>query len=181
MNLTEKTLSSVNAFDGHILHLCVDTVELPDGQTATRKFIKHPGGVAVVALTEDRQVLLVRQYRYPYGEVVTEIPAGKRDSGEDPLTTGRRELEEETGYTADTYTSLGTLYPSPGYVDEVIYLYLATGLHPTAAHPDADEFLEVERRPIEELVSDILEGKIPDAKTQTAVLKTYLLLKQKGG
>ena len=181
MNLTEKTLSASTVFQGKVLHLHVDTVELPNGHTSTREVVGHPGGVAVVALTEDRHVLLVRQYRYPYGEVVTEIPAGKRDAGEEPLTTGRRELEEETGYVADSFTSLGTLYPTPGYCDEVIYLYLATDLHPATAHPDADEFLEVERRPIEDLVTDILEGKIPDAKTQTAVLKTYLLLQQKGG
>ncbi len=181
MELTEKTLSTSTAFEGTILHLRVDTVELPNGQTSRREVVEHPGGVAVVALTEDRQVLLVKQFRYPYKEIVTEIPAGKRDAGEEPLAAGRRELEEETGYTADTFTSLGMLYPSPGYCDEVIYLYLATGLHPTAAHPDADEFLEVERCPIDQLAADILAGKLPDAKTQTAVLKAYLLLQQKGG
>ncbi len=179
MDLAEKTLATTTGFQGRLLRLRVDTVALPDGQTATREVVEHPGGVAVVAVTDDRQVLLVRQYRYPYREAVTEIPAGKREKGENPLVTGKRELEEETGYVADCFTSLGTLYPTPGYCDEVIYLYLATGLHPTATHPDEDEFLEVERRPLDDLVADILAGKLPDAKTQAAVLKAYLLL-QKG-
>lgn len=135
----------------------------------------HPGGVGILALTEAEEVLLVRQFRYPYGEVVTEIPAGKREPGEDPLVTGKRELAEETGYRADSFTSLGTLYPTPGYCDEVIHLYLATGLHPVKAHPDADEFLEVDRIPLKELVTLVLEGKLPDAKTQIAVLKAWLL------
>lgn len=142
--------------------------------------MEHPGGVGIVALTEDRQVLLVKQYRYPYGEVLTEIPAGKRERGEDPLLTAKRELEEETGYTAASFEPLDTLYPSPGFCDEVIYLYLATDLHKTAPHPDEDEFLQVERQPLDTLVAEILAGRIPDAKTQTALLKTYLLLQQKG-
>ena len=132
--------------------------------------------MGVVALTDEGEVLLVKQYRYPYGEILTEIPAGKRDKGEEPLVTGMRELEEETGYRAACYTPLGTLYPTPGCCDEVVYLYLATGLTQSEAHPDADEFLDVERCPLEEMVQKVLAGEITDAKTQIGILKTKLLL-----
>lgn len=175
-NLIEKTIARSTAFQGCLLRLDVDQVELPDGNTAPREYIRHPGGVGIVALTEDNEVLLVRQYRYPYGEIITEIPAGKRDKGEDPLTTGMRELEEETGYRAATYTPLGTLYPTPGCCDEVVYLYLATGLTQSEAHPDEDEFVEVERCPLEEMVRRVMAGEITDAKTQIGILKTKLLL-----
>ncbi|MBQ8683124.1 MAG: NUDIX hydrolase [Clostridia bacterium] len=173
--LTEYTLSQSTAFQGRLLRLRVDEARLPDGTTANREVVMHPGGVGIIALTEEDEVLLVKQFRYPYGEIVTEIPAGKREPGEDPLVTGKRELAEETGFRADTFTPLGTLYPTPGYCDEVIYLYLATGLHPTEAHPDADEFLQVERMPLEALVKLALDGQLPDAKTQIAVLKVWLL------
>ena len=175
-NLIEKTKERSTAFQGCLLRLDVDTVILPDGKEGVREYIRHPGGVGVVALTEENQVLLVKQYRYPYGEVLTEIPAGKRDPGEEPLKTGMRELEEETGYRAAAYTPLGTLYPTPGCCDEVVYLYLATGLTAAEAHPDADEFLAVERCPLEELVKRVLAGEITDAKTQIGILKTKLLL-----
>lgn len=178
-DLTEKTIARSTVFQGCLLRLDVDRVELPDGNTAPREYIRHPGGVGVVALTENREVLLVRQYRYPYGAIVTEIPAGKRDPGEDPLTTGMRELEEETGYRAATYTPLGTLYPTPGCCDEVVYLYLATGLTKAEAHPDEDEFVEVEHCPLDEMVRRVMAGEIPDAKTQIGILKAKRLLDQK--
>ena len=176
MSLEEKRLRGEYQYRGRIISLRTDEALLPNGAVAGREVVEHPGGVGVVALTDDRQVLLVRQFRYPYGEILTEIPAGKRDPGEEPLTTGKRELEEETGYRAEHFRPLGVVYPSPGYCDEVIYLYLATGLHIAAAHPDEDEFLDVLQMPLKEAVRQVLEGRIPDAKTQVALLKTKALL-----
>ena len=173
MDLTEKPISRIEVFSGRILTMRVDRVQLPDGRESTRELVSHPGGVGVAALTDGGELLLVQQYRYPYGAVLTEIPAGKRDPGEEPLETGRRELEEETGYVADRYEPLGTVYPSPGYTDEVIHLYLATGLHKTAAHPDEGEFLHVLRCPLSRLVQQALAGELPDAKTQIAILKVW--------
>ena len=121
----------------------------------------------------------MRQFRYPYQEVVLELPAGKIDKGEEPLACGKRELTEETGASAQQYRSLGRLYPSPGYCGEVIHLFLATGLSFGRMNPDEDEFLEVERIPLEKAVQMMLDNEVPDAKTQVAVLKTWALL-QKG-
>lgn len=176
MKLTEQTLTSATAYQGNLLRFRLDTVRLPDGNEAAREIIEHPGGVGIVAVTDDRQVLLVRQYRHPYGEILTEIPAGKREAGEPPLETGKRELEEETGYRAEEFTYLGTVYPTPGYCAEVIHLYLATRLTATEAHPDSDEFLEVECRPLDVAVKQALNGEFPDAKTQIGLLKAHLLL-----
>ena len=130
-------------------------------------------------MTEDDELLFVRQFRYPYSEVVLELPAGKRTPGEDPLLCGQRELTEETGASAANYVSLGQLYPSPGYCDEVIYMYLATDLTFGESHPDEDEFLEVERIPLTKAVEMVMSGEIVDSKTQAAVLKTYLLAKER--
>lgn len=177
MELKEITKESRAVFSGCLLKVYADTAILPDGSEGTREYIRHPGGVGILALTAEREVLLVRQYRYPYGEVVTEIPAGKRDAGEDPLTTARRELEEETGMVADSWTPLGPMYPTPGYTDEVDYLFLATELQPTAAHPDADEFLDVVRVPLDTLLEQVMDNAIPDAKTQLALLKALKVLR----
>lgn len=179
MDLTEKTLTQTTAYQGRLLRFRLDTALLPNGNEASREVIEHPGGVGVVAVTDDREVLLVRQFRYPYGEILTEIPAGKKDPGEQPIETGKRELEEETGYQAENYISLGTVYPTPGYCDEVIHLFLATGLRKTHAHPDEDEFLEVEHRPLELAVKQALAGEFPDAKTQVGLLKAYILLNKR--
>ncbi len=173
-NLEEKTLSQTYHFKGRIINLRVDEALLPNGQTAGREVVEHPGGVCIAALTEKDELLFVRQFRYPYGEVLLELPAGKLDRGEDPLEAGKRELKEETGATAASYVSLGKLYPSPGYCGEVIHLYLATGLQYGEMSPDEDEFLEVERIPLDEAVRRVLANEIPDAKTQTAVLKVAM-------
>ncbi len=177
MNLYEKTVSQDVRFNGHIINLRVDNALLPNGNHATREVVEHPGGVCVAALTAEQELLFVRQFRYPYGEVLLELPAGKLDrDGEDPLEAGKRELREETGAVAENYRSLGKLYPSPGYCDEIIHLYLAQNLSFGESDPDEDEFLECERIPLNRAVEMVLQNEITDAKTQVAVLKVAALL-----
>ena len=177
MNLEEKQLSFDYKFKGRIINLRVDEALLPNGATATREVVEHNGGICVVPITENGEVLMVEQYRYPYGEVILEIPAGKRDGNEEPLEGGKRELREETGAVAENYTFLGELYPTPGYCGEVIYMYLATGLSFGETDPDEDEFLNVKKIPLEKAVEMIMKGEIKDAKTQTAILKVERMLK----
>ena len=175
--LRETQLTAQDIFHGQILHLRKDTVRLPNGGTAPRELIVHVGAVCVVPVTEDGQVYVERQFRYPLGQVITEIPAGKLDSDtEDILQAAKRELREETGLTADRWTELGLYYPAAAYSDEVITMYLAQGLHKGTQALDADEFLDVELLPMEQLIRDILEGKVPDGKTQAAVLKAARML-----
>ena len=176
--LTEEQVSSEEIYRGKIVHLFRDAVRLPNGKLATREVMRHPGAAAVVPLTRDGNVVLVRQYRYPFAQVMLEIPAGKLDPGEDPLACARRELTEETGYEAEEFVSLGVFYPSVAVMDEQIHLYLARGLTFRATNPDADEFLNVEQRPLKELVDLILQGGVPDGKTQAAVLKAWYLLQE---
>ncbi len=178
MNLTEIPLTQEAIYKGRIITLRVDKARLPNGSEATREVVEHPGGVCVAALTDDDCLLFVRQFRYPYGEVLLELPAGKLDRGEDPLEAGKRELAEETGASATDYESLGKLYPSPGYCGEIIHLYMARNLSFGAMHPDEDEFLEVEKIPLEEAVRMVVDNQIPDAKTQAAVLKVWAKLSQ---
>lgn len=173
MNLIEKTLSKNYVYKGKIINLRVDEAELPNGRKTKREVVEHHGGVCIAALTEKDELLFVRQFRYPYMEVLLELPAGKIDPGEDPLECGKRELKEETGTTAESYCSLGKLYPSPGYTGEIIYLYLAKGLSYGDLCPDDDEFLEVERIPLEKAAQMVLNNEITDAKTQIAVLKVF--------
>ena len=178
-NLREVKITSQEIFDGAIVHLFKDTVTLPNGNPATREVIRHIGAVAVVPVADDGKVIVERQFRYPLDQVITEIPAGKLDSfTEDRLAAAKRELEEETGYTADTWTALGDFHPTAAYCDEKITLYLATGLHQGERHLDEDEFLNVMAVPMEELVADIMAGRITDGKTQTAILKAHLALAQ---
>ena len=177
MNLEEKQLTKEYMYEGRIIKLRRDTALLPNGNTATREVVEHNGGVCVAALTDNNELLMVKQYRYPYSEVILEIPAGKRDSrDEDPLECGKRELKEETGATAKNFIFLGQLYPTPGYCEEIIWLYAATGLSFGETNPDEDEFLDVEKIPLDAVVQKIMSGEIKDAKTQTAVLKLKYLL-----
>lgn len=179
MNLEEKQLSAEYMYKGKIISLRRDKALLPNGNTATREVVEHNGGVCVAALTDNDEVLFVRQFRYPYMEIIPEIPAGKRDrADEDPLECGIRELKEETGATAEKFIPLGKLYPSPGYCGEIIWMYAATGLSYGEQNPDDDEFLTVEKIPLNKAVEMILSGEITDAKTQTAVLKLKVLKDQ---
>ncbi|MBQ7800640.1 MAG: NUDIX hydrolase [Oscillospiraceae bacterium] len=173
----EKTLSSKEVFDGKVIRVCHDSVELENGETALREVVYHNGGVCVLPLTDSGEVIFVKQFRYPYKEEVLELPAGKLNKGEDPFESAVRELREETGAEAKKYTSLGRLYPSPGYCGEIITMYLAEDLSFGEQSLDEDEFLDTIRIPFEKAVEMVLSGEIPDAKTQTAILKAKLMQK----
>ena len=177
MNLKEEQVKSDFLYDGRIIKLYNDEIRLPDGNKAYREYVKHPGGVCVVPLTENNEVMLVRQYRYVYGKEIIEIPAGKRDGkDEDTLVGAKRELKEELGIEAENFYFLGELYPTPGYTDEILFMYAATSLTFGETSPDEDEFIESEKIHIDTLVSMIMDGEIKDAKTVAAVLKTKKLL-----
>ena len=176
-NLTEVKTDSQEIFDGVILHVYKDTVQLPNGKPATREVIRHVGAVGVIPITEDGNVIVERQFRYPLNRVITEIPAGKLDSfTEDRLSAAKRELEEETGYTATEWIDMGDYYPAAAYCDERITLYLARGLSLGQRHLDEDEFLNFESVPLSQLVEDVMAGRITDGKTQVAILKAARIL-----
>ena len=145
-------------------------VSLPNGREAVRDVVRHPGAVAIVALTDDGRICLVRQYRTALGRVTIEIPAGKLDPGEDPLVCAKRELREETGMEADQMAFLTTIGTSVGFCDELIHIYMATGLRFVASNPDDDEFLNVDLVPLPELIDAVLDGRIEDCKTVTGAL-----------
>jgi len=175
-DLIEEAVSSEEIYKGKIVHLFCDTVRLPNGKEATREVIRHVGAAAVVPLTDEGNVILVRQYRYPFAQVMLEIPAGKLDIGEDPIDCAKRELIEETGYDAKELVYLGAFYPSVAMLNEVIHLFLAKNMTLCETNLDEDEFLHVEQRPLSEVVEKVMRGEIPDGKTQTAILKAYYLL-----
>ena len=175
MELKETFVSRQEIFHGRIVDLRVDTVRLPNGHLTTREVIDHPGGVAVVAIDENDNVLTVKQYRYVFSRVLEEIPAGKLERGEDPREAAIRELKEETGATPARMIDLGKLLVSPGCYSEVLYLYLAEGLAFGAQHPDEDEFLELCRTPFSEMLARVMRGDIEDAKTVCGILKVHAL------
>ena len=178
--LREERMASRLIFDGRVVHLYVDRVRLPDGKEAEREYMRHIGAVCVLPLDRDGVVHCVRQYRYPHAEVLLEIPAGKLDSKtEDRASAALRELREETGFRCGKLTFLGNIYTSPAILDEVIGLYLAEDLVPGDTHPDEDEFLAPVGVPLEQLVDDVMAGKIPDAKTQLAVMRVAELLRRR--
>ncbi|MBQ9378059.1 MAG: NUDIX hydrolase [Schwartzia sp.] len=170
-DLMEKKVSGESVFDGRLLHVRRDTVLLPNGHETTREWVVHPGASAVVPLTEDGKVILVRQYRYPVERVTLEIPAGKLDvPGEDPLECAKRELKEETGYTAAAYTKLFSLATTVGFSNEWIHIYLAEGLTAGQDCPDEDEFIHTVRMTLEEAVDKVYDNTIVDGKTAVALL-----------
>lgn len=175
-DLFEKMLSRSEKFDGRFLHVHVDQVELPNGRRSEREVADHVDGVAILALDERNNVLTVTQYRYVFSRPLLEIPAGKLEPGENPVTGALRELKEETGAAPDEFLPMGRIIPSPGCYGEVLHLFLARGLHVSDSQPDEDEFLIQERIPFDEMVHRIMSGEIEDAKTIAAVLKAKILL-----
>jgi len=179
MDYTEKTLERRDIYRGRIVYLHVDRVELTDGEKTTREVVEHPGGVTVIPVGEHGEVWCVRQYRYPFEEHLLETPAGKLEEGEDPLECARRELSEETGFTAEEYVYLGCLYPSPGYCREKLYLYMARGLKAGERHLDRGEFLDVEQYTLDELADMVMRDELRDAKTAAVVLKAKRYLEER--
>ena len=176
MELFEKKLTSKQVFDGVVVKLFVDEVELPDGKKSVREVVRHPGAVCVVPVTDEGEVIMVRQFRYAFEKVLLEVPAGKLEKGEDPLSAALRELEEESGVVAERVEYIGELYTTVAIFDEKIHMYLATGLTFKNAHPDEGEFLEIEKIPMSTLVDMVMRGEIKDAKTQIAILKADKIL-----
>ncbi len=177
MKLYEKTLRSETVFEGRIIRVRLDDVELENGEHAKREAVDHNGGVCVAALTDDDELLFVRQFRYPYKEVLLEVPAGKLEKGEDPFEAVQREQAEETGTLGRDYVFLGNFYPSPGYCGEIIRIWACRVAGETRQHLDDDEFLEVERIPLSEAEEMVMRNEIVDGKTQTAILKTAALVR----
>lgn len=178
MELTERTVEHTRPYEGIIVDVDLDKALLPNGRVAAREVVVHPGGVAVLPLNDDGTVTVVRQYRYPFAQVLTEIPAGKLDAGEEPSAGALRELKEEIGAQVGELIELGTIYPSPGFCQEVLYLYLARDLTYGDCCPDEDEFLEVARVPFDSLAEQVMSGEIRDGKTVAAVLKAKILLQR---
>ncbi len=176
MDFTEKTIATKEIYNGRILNFKIDTVELPNGEIAERELIEHPGGVGVVAVDEDMNVYMVEQFRKPYEKNLLEIPAGKLDKNENIETCGRRELEEEVGCVAEKFQYLGSCFPTVGYTNEITHLYLATGLEKTKQRLDDDEFLNVYKMPIKEVIDRIMNNEISDAKTVMGILKASIKL-----
>lgn len=181
VKLNEETVDSREVFRGKILTLRVDTARLENGTVAVREVVEHPGGVCVLPLETDGTVYTVRQFRYPFGRVVEELPAGKLDGREDHRKAALRELSEEVGAEPEELIYLGCLLASPGFSSEVLHMYLARGLRHGARHPDEDEFLEVGRAPFSTLVERVMAGELTDAKTVATILKVKEYLSREAG
>ncbi|WP_156289290.1 NUDIX hydrolase [Oceanobacillus salinisoli] len=173
----EKTIKTEKIFDGKVVQLQVDDVKLPDGKTSKREIIKHPGAVAVIAITNDNKIVFVEQYRKPLEKSLVEIPAGKLEPGENPLVAAVRELEEETGYTTNSLSFVTSFYSSPGFADELLHIYITDDLvkleNPKAG--DEDEFVEIVELTLDEAKQYVEEERIHDAKTNYAVLYLHAL------
>ena len=176
MNFEEKTVSSEEIYDGKIIKVRKEKVELPDGRLAMRELIGHPGGVGIIAVDGDGKVFMVTQYRIAAKSEMLEIPAGKMEYGEDPLECGARELIEETGYQAEEFTHLGEYYATPGYCEEKLNIFLARKLTFVGQNLDDGEFLNVSKYSLDELYQMVMDNKIYDAKTAIAILKAKAIL-----
>jgi ADP-ribose pyrophosphatase len=178
----EKTVKSERIFHGRIIDLIIEDVEDTSGNIRKREIVSHPGGSTIIPLFDNGDVILVRQYRYPHKKFILEAPAGKLEPNEDPLTAAQRELQEETGYTADRYEKLTTLFTTPGFCNEVLHIYLATGLKKSTLGQDLDEgeqSLTVELFPLSTVVEMIARGEIGDSKTIAGILLTERKLKSR--
>ncbi|MYL57070.1 NUDIX domain-containing protein [Virgibacillus halodenitrificans] len=174
---TENTIESKTIYDGKVVHLKVDDVTLPNGKTAKREIINHPGAVAVIAITEENKIVFVEQYRKPLEKSLIELPAGKLEKGEKPELTGIRELEEETGYTTNNLSLVTTFYTSPGFADELMYIYITDEIKKIENPPagDEDEFVEILELSLDEAKKYVEEERIHDAKTNYAILYLHAL------
>ena len=179
----EKQVEAETVYEGIVVNVRRDVAELQNGAMASREVVEHPGGVGIVPLTDDNKVLMVRQYRYPMGEELLEIPAGKLGAGEDPLECAVRELSEETGCAAGRIVDLGAMYPSPGFCRETLYVFLALDLRYGEMHLDENELLSVEAVGMDELIGMIMRNELPDAKSIIGIMKArrYLDALGKGG
>lgn len=166
-DLTEQQVSSELLLDGGFLQYRKDVVRLPDGRQSTREYVVHPGAVVVIPYLDDATLLLIRQFRYPVGRVMLEFPAGKLDAGEDPLDCARRELAEETGYTATDWQRVGQMHLAVGYSDELIHIYTAHGLQAGEQQLDDEEFVQVEQASVSDFLNWCDTGEVTDAKTMT--------------
>lgn len=174
MEFKEKTLDSQMMYDGRIIKVYKDNVELADGKKSFREVVRHSGGVVILAIKDYDKILLVKQYRYPIGEIVLELPAGKLEKGEDPFEAAKRELEEETGYCANKWTDLGYINTSPGFSDEKLYLYLAQDLEYTHCHPDEGEIIQAFEYKYDDVLKMIDNGEINDAKTICGLMRANM-------
>lgn len=177
-SMKEKEIAREYKFEGKIVNLRLDTVSTPEGNVASREIVEHPGGVGIVALTENNEIYMEWQYRRPFDDIVYEIPAGKLEKGEDPMICAERELEEEIGLKAKKMTYLGESYASPGFSTEILRIYLATGLYEGKVNRDPDELLIIEKVSLETLVEKAMTGEIKDGKSLIAILKTNEYLKR---
>ena len=179
MEYLERPVGSVEKYKGIIVRVRLDDAELYTGKVVKREVVEHPGGVTILPVDEDGSCYMVRQFRYPFGRMMLEAPAGKLEYGEDHRECAVRELSEETGFTADELVYLGGCCTSPGFSTEVLHIYLALGLHAGESHPDQDEFLNVEKIPLHTLSRMVMDGEIDDAKTIVAVLKAEKYLSKR--
>ncbi len=174
IDLVEKQTKENCIFKGKIVNLYVDDVALFDGSASKREYVAHPGGASILAIDKGECVYLIRQFRYPYREVIWEIPAGKLEKGEEAIVTASRELEEEIGFRAGKIQPFGLIYPTPGYTNENLYVFLATELEKTMEHRDEGEFLNVVKMPLKQAYEMVLSGEIHDGKTAYAIMR-YML------
>ena len=177
MNLYSKLIDKKIVYNGDFLKMRVDEIKLPNEKISSMEFIEHSDAACVLAIDDDNNILMVKQYRYPISQIMYEVPAGKMDENETPIECANRELEEETGYKAEKLELIGEIYTAPAYSTEKIYIYLASGLTQGKVNLDDDEFLECEKINFEKVLNMILNNEIDDAKTQIAILK-YLAIKR---